>query len=85
MQDMFIELHYGKYKTIDLHGMTIAEANAELIYALNSIDQGFSLLVVHGYNSGTSLKNFVRDKFNHTRVDKKINIDAGRTLLKLKR
>ena len=85
MQDIYIELYYGKYVTLDLHGKTILEAEAELLHAINSIDANLSLLVVHGYHSGTSLKSFVRENFNHPLIDKKINIDAGRTLLKLKR
>ena len=85
MQDMYIELYYGKYVTLDLHGKTIMEAEAELVHAINSLDANLSLLVVHGYHSGTSLKNFVRDKFASPLIDEKINIDAGRTLIKLKR
>lgn len=85
MQDIFIELYYGKYVTLDLHGKTIEEANAELLHAIDKVDVGLSILVVHGYHSGISLKNFVRDKFKHKLIDKKIYIDAGRTLLVLKR
>lgn len=85
MQDIYIELYYGKYVTIDLHGKTIAEAQAELLHAINSIDANLSLLVVHGYHSGISLKNFVRENFKHPLIESKVNIDAGRTLIKLKR
>lgn len=85
MQDIFIELYYGKYVTLDLHGKTIEEARAEILHAINTIDAGLSLLVVHGYHSGTSLKTFVREEFEHKLVDKKIYIDAGRTLLVIKR
>lgn len=85
-QDIFIELHYGKYYLADLHGCTVEEARAELIYLINSLDYSYkNILVVHGYHLGTSLKKFVRDKFTHTLVIGKVNIDAGTTLLRLER
>ena len=86
MDDMFIKLEYGDFVSLDLHGKTIEEARSELIYAIDSADLKYNgILVVHGFNSGTSLKNYVRDKFEHKLVDKKIKVDAGRTLLILKR
>ena len=86
MYDMFIKLEYGEFCKLDLHGKTIEEACSELIYAIDSADIKYNgVLVIHGYNSGTSLKNFVRNTFNHKLIDKKIKVDAGRTLLILKR
>ena len=83
---LFIELKYGKYYLADLHGCTIAEAQAELIYLLDRLDFGYKcILVVHGYHQGVALKNYIRDKFSSPMIAEKINIDAGSTLLRLKR
>ena len=86
MTDLFIKLEYGKYFQLDLHGKTIDDAYAELIYTINSLDLSYkSILVVHGYHLGTSLKDYIREKFVHDGVIGKVNVDAGRTLLRLKR
>lgn len=86
MTDLFIKLEYGKYYDLDLHGKTLEEAQAELIYVINSVDLSYkSILVVHGFHLGTVLKDYIRDKFTHDGVAQKVNIDAGRTLLVLKR
>lgn len=86
MTDLFIKLEYGKYYQLDLHGKSLDDAYAELIYAINSLDLSYkSILVVHGYHLGTVLKDYIRDKFTHDGVIEKVNIDAGRTLLRLKR
>lgn len=86
MTDLFIKLEYGKYFQLDLHGKSIDDAYAELIYTINSLDLSYkSILVVHGYHLGTALKDYIRDKFTHDGVIGKVNIDAGQTLLRLKR
>lgn len=86
MIDMFIELEHGNYITLDLHGTSVEDARAQLLHAIDSADLTVNaILVVHGYNLGTKLKNFVRNDFLNDKVLQKINIDAGRTLLKLKR
>ena len=86
MTDLFIKLEYGKYYQVDLHGKCLEDAIAELIYVINSVDLSYkSVLVVHGYHLGTVIKDYVRDKFNHDGITNKVSIDAGRTLLVLKR
>lgn len=80
--DAFLELEYGKLYTLDLHGKTLEEAKAELVYCLNSLDIFFKgVLIIHGYHMGQVLKNFVRNDFNDRRVYKKIKVDASRTIL----
>ena len=84
--DEFIEFYYGKYKTLDLHRMTKEEAKAELIHALGLVDYDVKcLLIVHGYHSGTVIKNLIRKEFKSPDVLKKINLDAGRTIYLLKK
>ena len=48
MQDMYIELYYGKYLTLDLHGKTILEAEAELVHAINSMAAKVSKFFIKG-------------------------------------
>ena len=84
--DTFIELYYGKSKTIDLHNLTKQEAFSNLIYELNSVDRDVDcLIIVHGYHGGTIIKNLVRNEFKHDLIDKKVNFDAGRTIFLLKK
>lgn len=86
MTDLFIKLEYGKYFQLDLHGKSLDDAYSELIYIIDSLDLSYkSILVVHGYHLGTALKDYIRDRFAHDGVVGKVNIDAGRTLLRLKR
>lgn len=83
--DAFLEYYYGTYKVIDLHNQTKEDAKINLIYAIESTDSNIkSLVVVHGYHGGTIIKKLVRDEFSHPRIDKKINLDAGRTIFQLK-
>ena len=83
--DTFLEYYYGKYKVVDLHTLTKEDAKIELINAINSADIDIKcLVVVHGYHGGTIIKNLVRKEFINDRVVEKINLDAGRTIYKLK-
>lgn len=80
--DAFLELEFGKLYTLDLHGKTLEEARAELIYTLNSLDIFYKgVLVIHGYHGGAVLKNFVRDQFQYKNIYKKIKVDASRTVI----
>lgn len=84
--DSFIELYYGKYQTVDLHGLTLEEAKAELIYFLGRVEFDTKcVLVVHGYHAGQVLKNFVRKQFKHELIEDRVNLDAGRTIFLLKK
>ena len=80
----FIELHYGKTETLDVHGLTKEEAKAEILHKINSLDVFVKgLLITHGYHKGVVLKNFVRKEFVHKNVYSIVNVDASRTLLLL--
>ena len=84
--DSFLEYYFGKYRQVDLHNLTKEDARAELIYAIETTDFDVtSLIVIHGYHGGTVIKNFVRKEFSHNLILEKINLDAGRTVFKLKR
>ena len=84
--DEFLEFYYGKFKVVDLHQLTKEDAKIELINAVNSADIDVKcLVVVHGYHGGTVIKNLVRKEFFSDCIEEKINLDAGRTIFKLKR
>ena len=81
-QVAFLEVKYGKIYQLDVHGLTLEEAKAELVYTLDSIDvDKKAVLVTHGYHRGTVLRDFIRIDFKHKNIRKIINIDASRTLL----
>lgn len=83
--DEFLEFYYGKYKVIDLHELTKEDAKIELINAVNSADLDIKcLIIIHGYHGGTVIKNLVRKEFNNDSIAEKINLDAGRTIYRLK-
>lgn len=57
MVDPFLVLKYGKIVEVDVHGLGLEDARAEVLYYLNTVDvdvKGF--LVVHGYHKGTAIK-----------------------------
>ena len=83
--DEFLEFYYGKYKVVDLHMLTKEDAKIELLNAINSTDVDVKcLVIVHGYHGGTVIKNLVRKEFENNFIEEKINLDAGRTIYKLK-
>lgn len=78
----FLEIKYGKIYELDVHGLSLEEAKAEILHTLNKIDVFIKgVLITHGYHKGTVLKDFIRNTFSHKWVYKKVNIDASRTLL----
>ena len=82
MIDPFLKLKYGNIVELDVHNKTLEEARSELLYALDLVDIDVdAILVVHGFHKGTVIKDYVRKKFSDRRVIKKVNPDAGATLL----
>lgn len=77
---------FGHNYEIDIHGLTVAEAKRELISFLNRIDnRANEVEVIHGYQGGQALLNFVRKEFKHPRVEKKLlSLNQGITTLKIK-
>ena len=83
--DEFLEFYYGKYRVVDLHTLTKEDAKIELLNAINTTDINIKcLVIVHGYHGGTVIKNLVRKEFQSDFIEEKINLDAGRTIYKLK-
>ena len=83
--DTFLEFYYGKYKIVDLHNQVKEDAKINLIYEIENADSDIKcLVIVHGYHGGTIIKNLVRKEFEHPRILEKVNLDAARTIYKLK-
>ncbi len=58
------------FDKIDLHGLLKDEAKIELDKKISSIIRPTKLTVVHGYNSGQVLKNFVQKQYKNKRIVK---------------
>lgn len=83
--DQFLEFYYGKYKVVDLHRLTKEDARIELLNTINSADFDIKcLVIIHGYHGGTVIKNLVRKEFKSDLVLEKINLDAARTIYRLR-
>ena len=75
----------GLYKKIDLHNLSKEEARSEILHEIYLADGVDSLVIVHGYHGGQTLKNLVRKEFKHERVAKILHLDASTTAYKLKK
>lgn len=83
--DQFLEFYYGKYRVVDLHRLTKEDAKIELLNAISSADFDIKcLVIIHGYHGGTVIKNLVRKEFKSDLVLEKINLDAARTIYRLR-
>ena len=74
------------FMTIDLHGMTCAQAKEELDRTLRSIPQDTrELTVVHGYHGGTTLRDLVRS-YRHPKIERKmLSMNNGSTVFIIKK
>ena len=55
--------------TIDLHGLSVAEARAKLKQVLEHCPKTVTEVeVIHGYHSGQALQKLVRKDFKHARI-----------------
>ena len=77
----------GVVVTVDLHAMTVtqAQAQAHLTARINRLPSKIKeVVVIHGYNGGTALQKMVRKDFKHPRVKRKIlSLNPGITSLLL--
>lgn len=57
------------YKTIDIHGFTCEQAKRLLLFEINRAPKGEKkLLIIHGCNNGTVLRDMVRNDLNSPRI-----------------
>ncbi len=75
-----------KTAAIDLHGLTVDEAEMTLIEFLEAQPKTVRVVeVTHGYSRGTALKRMVRENFYHWRVcGTRVGLNPGVTCLLLK-
>lgn len=71
---------------IDIHGYTVAEAKQQLDHYLNHLPLSIhEITVIHGFQRGTVLQQFVRKNYRHPRlVRTMLSMNKGQTTLLLK-
>ena len=80
------DLKTNEKAAIDLHGLTVDEAEMQLIELLEQLPKIVRAVeVTHGYRRGTALKRMVQKDFYHWRVkDKRVSLNPGATWFLLK-
>ena len=68
---------------VDLHKMSGSEAIRYLDFLVETVPDGIKeIMVIHGYHSGTTLLNIVRNSYNNKRIKNKyISLNQGVTSL----
>lgn len=60
-------------REIDIHGMSVSEARKNLKSFLSTLPKGVTEVeVIHGYNQGNALQQYIRKEFSHKRIERKI-------------
>ncbi len=63
------ESHSGKIRiTADVHGMKCYEAKRFINNIINIGRTAFQLVVIHGYNHGTAIKEMLAQNFSNDRI-----------------
>lgn len=72
--------------TVDLHGKNIYQAKVTIDACLRRVNGGtYRLRLVHGYHSGTALRDFIRTEYAaHPKVQRLLFNDSGTTELVLR-
>lgn len=85
MEEMILIMR-KKIQTVDLHNMEVWEAARYLTQVLNELPSDISeVQVIHGYHRGTVLAVWLRKKFRHKKIAKKIlTMNNGITILEVK-
>lgn len=73
-----------KHLNVDVHGMRLEKVK-EYIDNLFSFAPGDveDICVIHGFNNGTILRDFIRSSVTNARLDEVQIYEDGRTILKL--
>lgn len=76
-----------KVKTVDIHRMTVAQAKGFLLQLFNKLEPGIEeVVVIHGFNNGTALKELVFNEFKHPKIKSKHPaLNSGRTRIFIKK
>lgn len=69
-------------KTIDLHGLTVAEGKKRIEQLVATAPHDSELTVIHGCHKGDALMHMVRKTLKHKRIKRKImSTNTGITIL----
>lgn len=80
------EFQNNQVMTIDLHEYSVIDAKQKLTVFVKTAPKHIrEIVVIHGYNHGTFLRDMVRKEFKNNRVERKlISLNQGITTLVLK-
>lgn len=70
---------------LDLHGYTIEQAKQTIIDTIDLADEQISrIVIVHGYNKGTKIRDMVRKNLKHKKISKiYLDFNPGITIIEL--
>lgn len=52
----------------DVHGMKCSQARRFINNIINTIHEAFKLIIIHGYNHGTAIKDILADNFCNSHI-----------------
>ena len=84
---MKIVRNYNKTLTVDLHGMRANELKSRLetMIESNRIGDCEKLILIHGFNNGTALRDIIRNDLSSSRIKSIQNgSNSGETVIILK-
>ena len=55
----------------DVHGMKCSQVRRFINNIINSVRTAFQLMIIHGYNHGTAIKEMLADNFNNSNIIEK--------------
>ena len=53
---------------VDVHGMKCSQAKRFIYNIINTIKTAFKLVIIHGYNHGTAIKDMLADDFTNSHI-----------------
>ena len=54
--------------TVDVHGMKCSQAKRFINNIINAIRSAFKLVIIHGYNHGTAIKDMLADNLTNSHI-----------------
>lgn len=54
--------------TVDVHGMKCCEAKKFINNIINAARTAFKLVIIHGYNHGTAIKDMLAENFSNSHI-----------------
>ncbi len=56
------------YVIVDVHGMKCSQTRRFINNIINSVRVAFQLIVIHGYNHGTAIKDMLAENFSNSHI-----------------